>query len=241
MHRPQHRERDAVVVEMPRHCRVRRVSHELLVSNWTSVSESLANSGSARIRGALGNDLVQHLIGTERPPWHALPADEGVVHQSGFGSYMVLADAAPLVRGLGDSIVLELTNAAPQALPAIPEFNEVSWTLYLAGTGHITTHRDPAAYGGIIAIATLLGRATFRIWSEEVLGTPAEVLMGDIPPTQWDAAAGDLILLRGNGWPTATTRCPMHEADAPPDGERIIMTFRHNTRGAGAGYDVDHP
>lgn len=214
---------------------------ELLVSNWMTVSESLANSGSARIQGALGDDLVQHLIGTERPPWHVLPANEGVVHQDGFGSYMVLADAAPLVRRLGDSIVLELTNAAPQALPAIPDFNEVSWTLYPAGTGHITAHRDPAAYGGIIAIATLLGRATFRIWSGDVLGTPERVLMGGIPPTQWDAAAGDLILLRGNGWPTPATRCPMHEADSPPDGERVIMTFRYNTGGGGAGYDVDHP
>ena len=230
---------DVVFVEMPRRCRVRRVSHELLVSNWPSVSESLATSGSARIRGALSRDLVQHLMGMDRPPWHALPAEEGVVHQSGFGSYMVIADAAPPVRGLGDSIVLELRKAGRRALPAIPEFNEVSWTLYPAGTGHITTHRDPAAYGGIVAIATLLGRATFRIWGGEVLGTPAEVLMGDIPPTQWDAAAGDLILLRGNGWPTPTTLCPMHEADAPPDAERIIMTFRHNTRGAGAGYDVD--
>ena len=217
------------------------MSHELLVFNWASVSESLANFGSARLKGALGSDLVQHLIGTERPPWHPLPGDEGVVHQSGFGSYMVLADAAPLVRGLGESIVRELTDAARQSLPAIPEFNEVSWTLYPAGTGHITTHRDPGAYGGIVAIATLLGRATFRIWSGEVLGTPADVLVGDIPPTQWDAAAGDLILLRGNGWPTPTARCPMHEADTPPDGERIIVTFRHNTRGAGAGYDVDHP
>ena len=167
-----------------------------------------------------------------------LPADEGVVHQNGFGSYMVLADAAPLVRRLGDSIVVELTKATAHALPPIPEFNEVSWTLYPAGIGRITTHRDPAAYGGIIAIATLLGSAKFRIWSGEVLGTPAQVLMGDIPPTQWDAAAGDLILLRGNGWPTPATRCPLHEADSPPDGERVIMTFRHNTRGGGAGYDV---
>ncbi len=153
---------------------------------------------------------------------------------------MVLADAAPVVRGLGDSIVRELANATPHALPAIPEFNEVSWTLYPTGTGHITSHRDPVAYGGIIAIATLLGRATFRIWSGEALGTPAEVLMSDIPPTRWETAAGDLILLRRNGWPTPTTRCPMHEADRPPDGERIILTYRHNTRGAGAGYDVDH-
>jgi hypothetical protein len=30
----------------------------------------------------------------------------------------------------------------------------------------------------------------------------------------------------------------MHAADPPPDGERMIVTFRHNTRGPGAGYDV---
>ena len=43
----------------------------------------------------------------------------------------------------------------------------------------------------------------------------------------------------GNGWPTPNARCPMHAADPPPDGERMIMTFRHNIRGAGGGYDFD--
>lgn len=130
---------------------------------------------------------------------------------------------------------------APPDVPAIPRFNEVSWTRYPAATGRITTHRDPAPFDGIIAIATLSGRATFSVWGGAVHGTPDEVLARGTPPTEWDASAGDLILLRGNGWPTPDARCPMHGVSAPADGERTIMTFRHNTRGAGGGYDVEHP
>jgi hypothetical protein len=106
-----------------------------------------------------------------------------------------VAAAPPFVGDVGIDIVRELTTACPD-VPAIPDFNEVSWTRYPARTGHITAHRDPSACGGIIAVATLLGRATFRVWDGDVLGTP-------------------------------------------PDGERMIMTFRHNIRGAGGGYDFD--
>jgi hypothetical protein len=85
-----------------------------------------------------------------------------------------VAAAPPFVGDVGIDIVRELTTACPD-VPAIPDFNEVSWTRYPARTGHITAHRDPFACGGIIAVATLLGRATFRVWDGDVLGTPPDV------------------------------------------------------------------
>jgi hypothetical protein len=45
----------------------------------------------------------------------------------------------------------------------LPSFNEVNWTLYPRESGHITAHRDPATFAGIIAVTTLSGSATFRV------------------------------------------------------------------------------
>jgi hypothetical protein len=215
------------------------VSDILRVTDWTSVGNSLIATGSAYVRGAVDRELVQHLINIDRPPWHALPPEEGVVRQHGFVSHISVAAADPIVVSVGVAIVQELTKAtASLGLPAIPEFNEASWTRYPERTGHITAHRDPFAYGGIIAVATLFGQATFRVWSGADLGTPQEVLASGAIPTPWETAAGDLVLLRGNGWPTPNVRCPTHEVDTPPNSERMIMTLRYNTRGAGGGYDV---
>jgi hypothetical protein len=36
----------------------------------------------------------------------------------------------------------------------------------------------------------------------------------------------------------ANSRCPVHEVDPPPVGERMIMTSRFNSGGAGTGYVV---
>jgi hypothetical protein len=151
---------------------------------------------------------------------------------------VALTDGDPTVSAVDAAIVRELAASALPDLPAIPDLNEVSWTRYPAGGGLITAHRDPSTYGGLIAILTLHGRATFRVWDGAVLGAPAEMLDRGTTSSEWTAAAGDLVLLRGNGWPVPGTRSPMHAADPPLEGERMILTFRHNTRGAGAGYDV---
>jgi hypothetical protein len=211
----------------------------LSVMDWACVGEALVDRGSVYLRDAVDADLVQLLIDAAQPPWHALPTAEGPVRQHGFASYQVLAEAEPAVRQFGADIVGELTTVASPLPLAVPSFNEVSWKRYPAQTGHITAHRDPAPFDGIIAIATLSGTAAFRVWGGSVLGTPAEVVARGVTPTRWSMAAGDLVLLRGNGWPVPNARCPMHEADAPPNGERMIVTFRHNTRGAGTGYDPE--
>jgi hypothetical protein len=206
--------------------------------DWIDVRESLIANGSVYVHRAVGGEVARRLIAGMRLPWHVLPAQEGVVWQNGSAGYGSMIEAEPLVRSVGADIVRNLETVALPGLPAIPDFNEVSWTRYPAKIGHITAHRDPAAYGGIIAVATLLGEATFRVWPGVVQGKTPEVLAGDARPAEWTVAAGDLILLRGNGWPTPNARCPIHEVDPPSESERMIMTFRFNTRGAGGGYDV---
>ena len=153
--------------------------------------------------------------------------DEGVVRQHVIGSYTPYAETLPLVRAVGDQLIAGLSAAATKrARPSLPAFNEATWGRYPAGTGHITAHRDPGAYGGIIAAFTLAGGATFRAWSAE--GQVAE----------WQTGPGQLVVLRGVGWPEPDSQCPLHEVDPPVEGERRIMTLRHNLGGAGAGYTV---
>lgn len=212
--------------------------YTLIAADWSAASRSLVATGSVRVTGALDPAMGQRLMDAAAPPWRPLPPEEGVVRQDGFFSHSVVADSEPLVWLLGGEIVQGLTAALAPSLPSIPHFNEVSWTRYPAGTGHITTHRDPTAYDGVVAIATLQGASAFRVWGGDVLGPPAEVLGAGTPPTTWDVTAGDLVLLRGNGWPAPKVRCPLHEVDVPADEDRVIMTFRHNSGGAGSGYEV---
>jgi hypothetical protein len=127
----------------------------------------------------------------------------------------VRAVAQELIGALGATLV----DAAP-----LPSFNEVSWTLYPTGSGHITAHRDPAAFTGVIAVATLIGSATFRVSNGR-------------DHAEWDAEPGDITLLGAQGWPGCASG-PVHEVDPPVNGDRLIMTLRHNSRGAGGGYDV---
>ena len=73
-------------------------------------------------------------------------------------------------------------------------------------------------------VVTLRGAATFRVFGP------------DDGPVEWETGAGQLALLRGSGWPDEVSRCPLHEVDPPSSGERMIMTLRRNSGGAGAGY-----
>lgn len=92
--------------------------------------------------------------------------------------------------------------------------------------GHhfITAHRDPPGVGGVIAIITLEGVARFRVWSEEDQAG------------EWDTAPGDLVLLRGTGWPSESALCPRHEVEPPRTCSRSILTYRFNRGGPGADY-----
>lgn len=194
------------------------------MADWERAWSSLTHQGWARMVAAVSNDGVRRLADARRGSWTPLPVEEGVVRQRGFGSYEPLQDADVAVHELASLLVQELTEAATPGTPVLPPFNEVTWTHYPAGLGHITAHRDPPAYTGIIAVTTLRGDARF-------------VAHSDAGKThEWMTGPGDIVLLTGRGWPTETSRCPLHAVDPPKAMDRMILTLRSNARGAGAAY-----
>ncbi len=200
------------------------VAAHLAVSDWSAAVTALAGSGWVRLADAVAPASVRTLVDAPRPAWHHLPEQEGVVRQHGKGSYLPMDDCDDLVKAFASEVVGSLSAAAEgQGWPPMPMFNEVTWTLYPAGTGHITAHRDPPGCGGVIAVTTLVGTARFS------------VLDGD-RSSEWLTAAGDVVLLRGRGWPSPGALCPRHAVEPPIGGDRIIMTMRYNTSGPGADY-----
>jgi hypothetical protein len=185
--------------------------------DWARAMQSLSDDGWARLTDAIDGDLAGRLASAAPGPWAALPPEEGVVRQGGYSCGAEFDTAAAVVRQAGDEITSSL---------GAPTFNEVNWTRNPPGAGFITAHRDPPGYGGVIAVATLTGQATFRLWSRSQV-------------FEWQATAGDLVLLTGKGWPTPDARSPVHEAEPPVDAERLVLTFRHNRNGAGAEYFVE--
>jgi len=194
--------------------------------DWAQATRSLFDDGWARLAGVLDDDLAGRLAAAAPGPWEALPPEEGVVRQGGFTCGAAFDDTPAIVRRVGDEITASRAAHCPDGTPDLPRFNEVNWGRNPPGAGFITAHRDPPGYGGVIAVATLTGQATFRLWS----GSRAFA---------WEAAAGDLVILTGKGWPTAGARSPVHEAEPPVDAERLVMTFRYNRNGAGAEYFVE--
>lgn len=195
--------------------------------NWSPVVQAVIGSGWCRVPGALSAGQAGRLARAAPGPWHLLPHHEGggAVYQAGSATGSFLDDAGLLVRMMARSLRTRLMNAAPVGCPELPEFNEVSWTRYPEGEGHITGHRDPPGCGGVIAIVTLTGTAAFYIGSSRERSID-----------NWRTARGDLVLLRGFGWPATEARCVVHGVEPPPAGQRMIMTLRHNRGGAGADY-----
>jgi hypothetical protein len=190
--------------------------------DWSDVMHRLRRDGFARLANALDSTACRTLAEAAPEPWHQLPPEEGAVRQNGQATGGPLADGHAVVRQFADHVVSAIT-AATSDRAGPPPFNEVTWTLYPEGTGHITAHRDPVGVGGVIAIATLRGTASFGVQA------PTESV-------EWFTEAGDVVLLCGNGWPDDETRCPVHVVGPPVGGDRMILTLRHNTGGAGAAY-----
>jgi hypothetical protein len=197
---------------------------DLDVVDWTDSARSLVENGWVRLEGVVSGRTCARLVGAAPMTWEPEPEVVGSVHQRAISSGLYFDLAATSVREVGLSVSDALTEARPPGTAEVPCFNEVRWSRSHEGAGHsITAHRDPPLCGGVIAIVTLFGQARFRVWS----GAEA---------VEWETADGDLVILQGNGWPTETSRCPVHEAESPAIGDRMIMTYRYNKGGPGADY-----
>lgn len=195
--------------------------------DWCSTVRCVMDDGWCRLPRAIHAGQVARLVDAAPEPWHPLPRDEGggCVYQEGFATFSTLERADLDVRNVALSITTSLSNALPAGSLELPAFNDVSWTRYPERAGQITSHRDPPSCGGVIAVLTLAGTATFYVGPSR-----------DCSIDSWQASEGDLVILRGFGWPTGGSRCVEHGVEPPPVGERLIMTLRHNRDGAGADY-----
>jgi hypothetical protein len=180
----------------------------------------LASRGWVRLPGYLDPPGRASLIKAEGLTWRRLAPRVGAITQSGWFAQVPVGEAPDRVRTFGLAIPGLITESI-EAEP--PPFNEVTWQRYLPGDGHIDPHRDQTFYKGPIVIVTLAGQAEFTI------------LASRNPPVisaRWVTGDGDVVILRGAGFGSSQSRCPLHSV-GPPATERLTVTFRHNERGPG--------
>lgn len=202
-------------------------------TDWADVAAELRGRGWSRLTAALDPATCTALEDAATGPWSSLPEVEGAgVRQAGRTAHAPVASSAPAVRRLAAAIRTGFD--ATGSTPPLPEFNHVQWGRPDRGRMFITAHRDPVTAGGIVAIATLRGRAAFRAWEHD--GPRSAVEQRPEVATEWETGPGDLVLLRGGDWPFDGARCPLHEADDPRAGERVTLQLRHNVGGYGAPY-----
>src|SRR3984893_8639107 len=191
--------------------------------DWTRAASSLSGVGWVRLEGVVDRRTCARLAGAAPATWRAETETIGNVRQSSLSCGIDFDRSDAIVRRFGIMICDSLTKALPPGTAPVPRFNVATWGRSQNGIGYITAHRDPPVAGGVIATVTLRGRAPFRVWNGP-------------QPTEWITGDGDLVILRGDGWPTEDSICPVHGVESPVEGDRMTLTLRYNRRGPNAGY-----
>jgi hypothetical protein len=204
--------------------------------NWDKVVRDLSDLGWCRLQEVVSSPLASALEDAAPGPWRPAPPIEGParVRQAGEACHSDVDGAAAPVRELAAAICAGVDAAGEPGTSALPPFNHAEWSRPHRGQMLITAHRDPPVAGGVIVVVTLRGQATFRVWDLD-----GDLLAAQAHPElarEWETLDGDIVLLRGGGWPFPAARCPIHEAQAPVTGERVTLTLRHNKGGFGADY-----
>jgi hypothetical protein len=192
-------------------------------ADWQSVVRELSRAGWVRIEAAVPPSGAVALEEAAPGPWAPVPENEGDagVRQAGLACHADVDTAPDVVRRLAEAVRIGIDHVCQGVRPPVPRFNHAQWSRTDQGRSFITRHRDPGTAGGVIAIVTIRGTAVFRVWDDDV--------------HEWETADGDLVLLCGGGWPSAGSRCPVHEA-GPAMNDRVTLTLRHNKGGFGADY-----
>jgi hypothetical protein len=197
------------------------VRDELSGVDWPPAVKALVAHGWVRLPQAASPALCDELASSAPGTWWPKPHEILGVRQGGVACYATVDQAAQVVREYALTII-EGVAGSGVGPPAPPGFTDAEWAQDAEGRMFISAHRDPPTAPGVIAVTTLRGAATFRIWDDRGVRT-------------WETDAGDLVLLRGSGWPSPEALCPLHEVGSPV-GPRMTLTLRHNTGGPGADY-----
>jgi hypothetical protein len=203
---------------------------------WDVVVRDIVTRGWARVARAVARGDCAALEHAARGPWISLPETEGGagVRQAGLACHSGVDRADEAVWSFAAAILAGIDGAGVPGVPSLPAFNHAQWCRAERGQNSISPHRDPDTAGGVIAILTIRGCAPFQVWDIE--GNLAEAQRHPELATGWDTSDGDLVLLRGGGWPTSSAKCPIHEARSPRDGDRVTLTLRSNKNGYGSDY-----
>jgi hypothetical protein len=203
---------------------------------WAEVVDQLTSRGWARLREAVAPDALEALEHAAPEPWSSLPATEGSagVHQAGLVCHSSVDEAADGVRSLAEEICAGIDGLDIPCIAPVPMFNHAEWCRAERGEKFITPHRDPETAGGVIAVLTIHGRAVFRVWDLD--RSLADAQSHPELAATWETEDGDVVLMQGGGWPSPTSRCPIHEAESPLEGDRITLTLRHNKGGYSSDY-----
>jgi hypothetical protein len=188
--------------------------------DWTAAVDALVDRGSMRCRQAMPPERVEALRRARPGEWVPRPAYEGGVRLHGHSCCRPLDECPEVVLDVATELTSQVSAVArSRGWPEVPAFNEVCWGREPDGEGGIVPHRDPPGAEGLIAVFTLRGCAMFELEDQE-----------------WPVTAGDLVILRGRGWPTPDSWCPVHGAGPPIGGLRENLQMRFNVGGAGANY-----
>jgi hypothetical protein len=207
---------------------------DLSTVDWSEVADQLTSRGWVRLAGVVARPTLDALEVAAPGPWSSLPEIEAGVRQAGLSCHRSVDESADVVRSLANAIHDGIDSAHAPDVARLPRFNHAEWCRAERGQKFITAHRDPDTAGGVIAVLTIRGAAVFRVWDFD--GSLAGAEGHPERATAWESHDGDLVLMTGGSWPVASSRCPIHEAESPLEGDRVTLTLRHNTGGYGADY-----
>jgi hypothetical protein len=197
-------------------------------SIWNSIVRSVLQNkhlnriqqdGYCFVRRALSPDECNAALRVHLE-WRSLAPLVGKISQRGWFVQFERSELPQASETIASRLEEELHLLAGEPWLSSLSFNEITYQRYLPEEGHISLHRDQLRYSGIIAVFTLRGEARISVVPHHSSTEVDQV-----------AAQGDLFLF-GTKRNELDIR-PRHFVHPPVNGERISLTLRFNSEGAG--------
>jgi hypothetical protein len=185
-----------------------------------SALEEVATAGHCLVRDALTTARTDELLAEVAcGQYSPLDPQIGTVRQRGDGLTIGVGDEAfPLVARLVTELTGEVTASRVDGT-ADYEPNEITCQRYLDDSSGIAAHMDQRRYRLLVAVFTLVGEATFRVFENR----SATKVVG-----AWTTRGGDLCLLRAPGLAGHSDGRPTHSVAGPTASARVSLTVRMN-------------